>query len=398
MHCASDEDAFPEIETRPAWPKPFPLGRVSSSQVAADFAQHIHGLSRWREWATDNGVTLHEETRRISGTRQRLATHVVVPDIDTAAAILAENWPQQLAIARRRSVELIREFPTLAANASLTRILRAVVKLSDLDFDILCRVAHWFHQHPREASDGLTPRQVPLVGIQAKWLNNHQGLVRALAGLDDLRLNPGHPPRVHFTYLDPEYLATGRRRHDSYSVGDCIELPYSPLVVVISENKDTAIGFPPVPGGIAVEGAGTGGSTIAAVPWIRDAPFVMYWGDMDADGLCILNEFRERGIPAASMFMDTASYHRYNRYGSNHDPKGKLLEVPKAVKVDDLWGQELALYELLTSGNAPVLRIEQERIPLQFAEAELVRQLEESRSVVGSIPPQPTQWMVNSTS
>jgi hypothetical protein len=63
-------------------------------------------------------------------------------------------------------------------------------------------------------------------------------------------------------------------------------------VVVISENKDTAIHFPELAGGLIVEGVGRGGRTVASFPWIREAPLVVYWGDMDRDGYEILNGYR----------------------------------------------------------------------------------------------------------
>lgn len=111
---------------------------------------------------------------------------------------------------------------------------------------------------------------MPIAGVHAKWLNLHQALVANLAGLPgaaELHLTVGHPRRIHFTYLDPAHRAAGDRRHDSYSVGDPgFVLPYEPSVVLISENKDTAVGFREMPGGIAVEGSGAGGGTVAATP------------------------------------------------------------------------------------------------------------------------------------
>lgn len=64
-------------------------------------------------------------------------------------------------------------------------------------------------------------------------------------------------------------------QHDSYGVGDNFHLPNQPDVVIISENKDTAVRFHRMSGGIAVEGAGTGGGTIASTPWTREAPVVI---------------------------------------------------------------------------------------------------------------------------
>lgn len=68
-------------------------------------------------------------------------------------------------------------------------------------------------------------------------------------------MNPLHlsRPRSH--------RAAGRRWHDSVSVGEAMRPAYNPQLVIITENKDTAVGFPPAHGGISVEGSGTGGRT-----------------------------------------------------------------------------------------------------------------------------------------
>lgn len=46
-------------------------------------------------------------------------------------------------------------------------------------------------------------------------------------------------------------------------------------VVIIAENKDTAVHFPPDPGGIAVEGAGFSGvETAGSLPWLAGCPAI----------------------------------------------------------------------------------------------------------------------------
>lgn len=356
---------------RSSWPHTFHLGRASSAELADNIGGHIRALQDWRAWRDAHSLDLEEETRKVGGTDQVAVKNVTVNDIDKAAAIVGAPWPGHLTLARARAAHLAEQFP--AARPELARVLRPVIRLEDVDFDILCRTADWFRRIPESERAGLTSRQVPIEGVHAKWLNTHQALVRTLAGLDDLDLLPPHPARIHFTYLDPAHLDAGGRRHDSYSVGDTVALPYEPAVVLISENKDTAVGFPRVAGGITVEGAGTGGGTIASIDWIRHANVVIYWGDIDADGLEILNEFRERGVPATSMLMDLDTYETYLVYGTNHDRHHKPLTPHPPRELPHLRAHEQAVYDHLTSGNAPVLRVEQERIPLERAAGEVAR-------------------------
>jgi hypothetical protein len=256
-----------------------------------------------------------------------------------------------------------------------------VTRLSDLDFELLCRAADWF---ATRSGAGLTPRQVPVEGLHAKWLNTRQHLVARLAGRDGLDLLPPHPARIHFTYLDPTHRASAGRVHDSATVGDATTLAYRPSIVVISENKDTAIHFPPIPGAVSIEGVGRGGATLAAFDWVRDADCLIYWGDMDADGLEILDGFRAAGLAARSLFMDVDSYTRWSRYGTNLDPKGQPLKVRTPAATRYLTDAEHELYLLLCDPSfTGHRRVEQERIPLAVAASAVLRAANDE-SVYGS--------------
>ena len=358
-------EAGAAFEAASLWPHDFPLGRARSADLAGRFGEVTLQVATWRNWARERGVELAEETRRVSGTEQTLPTHVHIHDIDSAARLVSSDWLERLQRARSRAKTLVDRFPNLDRPSKL---LSATDNYSDTDFDLLLRAADWFAANAGTQAGLFTPRQVPVEGLHAKWLNTSQHLVRELAGLDDLGLLPPHPARIHFTYLDPEHLASGGRRHDSASVGDSIDLPYAPQVVLISENKDTSVGFPPLLGGVAVEGDGRGAAAHASFEWIRDAPVLAYWGDMDADGLEILNEFRAAGVPAASLFMDIDAYEKWERYGTNIDQNGKMLGPRTPRPVPHLTLAETELYAKLTSHEwTRFRRVEQERIPLRLA-------------------------------
>jgi hypothetical protein len=358
-------DAGTVIQAASLWPHDFPLGRAKSADLAGRFGEVARQVAAWRNWARERGVALAEETRRVSGTEQTLPTHVHIHDIDTAARLVSSEWQARLQRARLRAKALAETFPKLGRPS---KALSATDTYSDTDFDLLLRAAEWFADNAETQAGLFTPRQVPVEGLHAKWLNTSQHLVRELAGVEDLGLLPPHPARIHFTYLDPEHLASCGRRHDSASVGDSVVLPYLPRVVLISENKDTAVGFPPVHGGVAVEGDGRGAAAHASFKWIRDAPVLAYWGDMDPDGLEILNEFRAAGIPAAALFMDIDAYQRWERYGTNIDKHGKALGPRTPRPVTHLKPAEAKLYANLTSPEwTRFRRVEQERIPLTVA-------------------------------
>lgn len=354
-------------QTTSAFPHDFPVGRPTTVQLRSDYAGVHAETVQLQDWVRPLEATLEYENRRAAGgTLQTVPSHVRVDSIDKAAAIVGDSWPSRLERSRRR-LEALRGYH--ANPGILARTLRLVDDYAEVDFELLLTVADWYLADPSRARLGVTPRQVPIPGVHAKWLQSHRAGVHALVGLNDLGLLPRHPARIHFTYLDPSHRASGARVHDSATVDDAFVPAYTPRVIVISENKDTAIHFPPVPGGISVEGVGRGGKTVAAFDWIRRAPHVVYWGDIDRDGFEILDGYRvdlERDID--SILMDEATYDEYQLFGTNLDQRGKPIATGPARRTPRLRPDELAVYlRLIDAGYQGHRRIEQERIPLSRA-------------------------------
>ncbi len=214
------------------------------------------------------------------------------------------------------------EFPETVT----AKTLRLAQPLTQVDFELALVAAHWFAKHQPDEWEHLTPRQVPIEGLHGKWLNGHQRLVQSLAGLDNLTLRDS-PTRIYFTYLDPEYRRSGRRVHDSYTIGDHHEPHYRPCVVVINENKDTAFLFPELRDAISVEG--NGNASVGLLPhidWIKRASGVVYGGDMDARGYEIVDGLRRFKLPVRTILMELADYGTYEKFGTNLEPNGKPIK------------------------------------------------------------------------
>ncbi|MEV6416692.1 Wadjet anti-phage system protein JetD domain-containing protein [Kribbella sp. NPDC051718] len=361
LDVAGSKDSFPHS---------FPLGRPTKADLNANFTAFYDRIVEWQDWAQATETALTFENRSVKGTIQPVPTHLTVDSIDHAVEMVAGEWPDRLRRGRTRLATLRRCYPHLADHG---RALRLLDRYSPVDYDLTLTVADWYLEDPTRATAGVTPRQVPLPGVHAKWLQIRTAGVLALTGLDTLGLLPRHPARIHFTYLDPDHRGAGRRWHDSATVGDSFEPAYQPTVVVISENKDTAIHFPPLAGGIAVEGDGFGGRTAAAFPWLARARRLLYWGDIDAHGYEILNGYRADGLPVASILMGPATYKAYEPYGTNMDKNNVPLRPGTAKSLPHLTDAERAVYEtLLDLVNSGHRRIEQERIPLNVAHATVI--------------------------
>lgn len=349
------------------WPYNIPLGSRAAAELAADFPATRELVQTLRDWAGANGLAVADGNRRVQGTTQPIPTHVTVDDADVAAQLVGKEWVDRLKRGRTRGAVLVGRYPDCPDVAKAVRLVDA---WSDVDFELLQAVSDWFTTN---TASGLTPRQVPVPGVHAKWLNTGRPVVELLVG-KPLELAERHPPRIHFTYLDSTHLAAGGRRFDSATVGDTVDIAYKPDIVLISENKDTAINFPSLEGAVAVEGGGFGGSTAAQLEWIVNAPLVVYWGDIDAEGYEILNGYRRNGIAAISILMDIETLRRYTAWGTDLDKNGRAIKTREPKALTSLTDEERGAYVAVCSGSAGLpLRVEQEHIPLQDARFAVLR-------------------------
>lgn len=377
-HWAESVLAQAQGRDDPRWPWVVSLTSLSGNALNEHWSDVWRWIVGWNTWADDNGCTLTIANRRLGGATRAIPTRISVPNIDTAAAVMDSGWARKLCDARGRARILHDEFPTTLSSG----LLRAACALSEVDFDLARESAKWFrHNDPT----GLTARQVPIAGLHSKWLDGHVRLVTGLSGRADVGLVK-RPSRIQFSYLDPDWLQQGNRRRDSITLDEPHQPPgYEPMVILITENKDTALFFPSVERGIVIEGNGNAVARVAQVPWIRACRSIIYWGDLDAHGFGILNLLRSTGVPAEMILMDEATLLRYAPYAASAYADGSPLPQGLPAPTPFLSDDERRVLELITdpAWTGP-RRIEQERIPLETAHEELTQSL--SRRISATSP------------
>ncbi|WP_433559224.1 Wadjet anti-phage system protein JetD domain-containing protein [Pseudonocardia xinjiangensis] len=345
---------------------------------------------QWREFAIQLpvGVELVRKALTIRGVAGDFPV-TLNADLDGAVSLIADTRPgaEPPIVDVDRARALASELGS--ARAILTpATLRAVSHLQAIDVRVLVNALRWLRQHPDAGT--WTLRQLPVPGMHTKWLDTHGALLRDVAGRD---VRDEVRPRLtvmHLTYVDPDHAASGRRRHDAWTTGDVHDIAYRPRVVLVVENRDSRLWFPPFKDTIVVEGGGKAAAALLAnVPWIRAADHVVYWGDIDADGYTILDQFRATlaepapdGAPAklgTSILMDATDLHHYAQHGVNHDKAGSPIK-PSPVPLPHLTEAETTAYNTIaTAGPTPFRRIEQEAIPLAHAVTRLLQNLERTR-------------------
>lgn len=273
------------------------------------------------------------------------------------------------------------------ASAQFDGVIRRITELSAPDYERLVNTVTWLRDNP--TSDMLL-RQLPIEGINTKWLGRHAHLVLAMLGADNSdedneeasdgprrlrlhrRLGLRVPPElIQVAVLDPLLrVYVGGMRHFAASLDDLNGWPHCPSTVVILENKETGYALThDLTDVVVLHGQGFSVLHYARITWVRDADKVIYWGDIDIPGLQFVNDLRSYGITVKSILMDSETLDRFRHLAI--DGAG-----PQRAQLPLLTDEEQRLHQQLldhakTEGTG--LLLEQERIPWQHAYPILVQ-------------------------
>ncbi|MEV0056167.1 Wadjet anti-phage system protein JetD domain-containing protein [Saccharopolyspora shandongensis] len=304
----------------------------------------------------------------------------------TPGAVAAAT-PDTLATWQRcgaRLIELERTFP----RATFDRIIRRATDLEDQDYRRLVSTTKWILEHP---TSGMLLRQLPIEGIDTKWLSRHATLILALLGdeppeeQDDAPEEPSShrlqlhkrlglrvpPDLIQVGILDPALRdQIAGMRHIAAGIDDLNRWPRIPDTVVILENKET--GYAVVddhPGTVVLHGLGFSVAHYARINWVRSARKVIYWGDIDIPGLGFLSDLRGLGINAETILMDIETLDRF-RHLAVAGAGASRLEIPHLTEPERKLYQQLLNY---AAQNDTGLLLEQERIAWDHAYAALTK-------------------------
>lgn len=114
----------------------------------------------------------------------------------------------------------------------------------------------------------------------------------------------------------------------------------------------------------------------ARVTWIRNAPQVIYWGDIDAPGLQFVSDLRGLGIAARTVLMDRATLEKYRHLAVTGAGPARH-ELPN-LKLPEQIYEHLVQH---AADHGTGLLLEQERIPWAHAYQQLTDAIETSASL-----------------
>jgi hypothetical protein len=297
---------------------------------------------------------------------QSVPERAVLRGADAIAAFAGASASREWSTLRDRAAAIHAAFAARAASAdalaaAIRTTWRTLQSLAEADFTTLLLVVEWLAENP---ASGWRIRQLPIRGIDTKWIERHRTVVESLHAAATGRISLGlldAPTLVRVRFLDPA-LRPGGLCDVIAPVEELAALDIAPSVVFVFENLETMFAMPQLPGAVVVHGGGYAAPRLGRIPWIQSGR-VIYWGDLDSDGFAILHALRSNCSEVTSVLMDAETLLVY-----------RDLWVPEAKPAGGTYstltaGEQGTLERIRAEGN---VRLEQERIAWEFALTQLV--------------------------
>jgi hypothetical protein len=263
---------------------------------------------------------------------------------------------------------MVARWPLL--RSALPRYFDVLADYETYDFQRLEAMLAWLEANPRS---NLYPRQLPVAGLDSKWLETRTGLIGGLlsalrgsateqADFYELCGLKRPPQLMRLMILDDSLRAhTGGIRDLSAPVTELagLNLPVSRIYIV--ENLQTGLAFGELQGAVVFMRLGYGIEALARLPWVSRGECV-YWGDLDTHGLRILSRVRTLLPRVSSILMDEETLLNHRALWGEEAEQSSDIELPA------LTADEQLLYQRLKQHHWGVnVRLEQERIPWVYA-------------------------------
>jgi hypothetical protein len=292
------------------WPMLVPLGCPNEAEAQFQPDAVRRWVEAWQGWRGQGELVWSERRWRSLGP-QSLPEKLILHDPRSLATWIGEE--QRWNRASSRYSQLIARWPPLGQR--LQRCFDVLADYSDQDMRRLETLVAWIEAHPRS---NLYPRQIPVAGMDTKWLETRMSLVADLVSalLGDERNGDGPhercglktaPQIIRFRLLERSLRdRVGGLSDVSAPIDEVASLALAASSVYIVENVQTGMCFEDLPGSVVFMGLGYGVSILAGVPWVAAAQCI-YWGDLDTHGFAILSAARAALPGVISVLMDDAT-------------------------------------------------------------------------------------------
>jgi hypothetical protein len=342
------------------WPLEVALG-APTEQAALRQVDGVRAWVRaWQGWQGVGTLSWCERRWKTLGV-QRLPEKLAVRGPEDVAMWIGESARWERAQSRYRA--LIARWPALAQQ--LPRYFDVLADYSDADYQRLTEMLDWIASHP---NSNLYPRQLPVSGLDSKWLDGRKGLLTDLVAAiqedssSDLdfyqRCGLKAPPLlVRMRVLDQSLRAhVGGVGDITAPVDDLAGISWPVSHVFIVENLQTGLAMSDMPGAVVFMRLGYSVDVLARLPWLARARCI-YWGDLDTHGFAILHRARSYIPELQSVLMDEETLLRHKALWVDEAAQHSAAELTLLTK------DEQQLYRDLKQQRwGQNVRLEQERI------------------------------------
>jgi len=347
------------------WPLKLSLGPPTEHEAHQQFGAIRSWVSCWREWKGIGEIEWCERHWRVLGTH-RMPAALILSGPEQVASWIGEDLRWQRASTRFQEMTLF--WPNLRTN--LCHYFDVLADYDDRDYLRIKNVLSWIERNPRS---NLYPRQIPIAGLDTKWLETRKTLITDLVA--DLQQDSSNhldffqrcglkeiPRPVRLRILDPSLgKYTGGLLDLTCPVDELAALDLPAKRVYLVENLQTGLAFNELPGAVVVTGLGFGVTLVSQIPWISH-PECVYWGDLDTYGFAILNTARGCLPQIRSALMDEATLFAHRTLW------GEEKEQYSAPELPSLTDAEQSVYRSLKQQHwGHNIRLEQERIAWDYA-------------------------------
>lgn len=334
------------------------IGKITSKDILSKLSEHRAAIAELQKSAALWGFTIEMIEKNFEKIGcQTVPSRIVIPSAESYLRIVRKR--NELEVFSRNWQFVHQEMPQLTEwyQHNPTRLI------SHDNWADTLNVCRFFLKHPQP---NLYIRELP-IDVHTKYIEEHKDLLRALLDvlLPTTAINnegktfeeryglKSAEPLIRIRFLAPALAPVDGWTDVALPLSVFRQLNSPCKRLFITENKMNFLTLPQLPGSIAVwSGGGFNISYLKEIPWLSGVQSY-YWGDLDAHGLQILNQFRTYYPSAISFLMNWETFHTYRHLMKDGTPA--LLQLLPQLTED-----EKSLYRFLQENN---LRLEQERIP-----------------------------------
>jgi len=356
------------------WPLVVSLGCPTEEEAQQSVHSTRAWVTSWQQWKGPGQLTWCERRWRSMGT-QRLPEQLILESPADVAEWIDET--ERWARVRSRYRKFTERWPALAAR--LPRYFDSLATYSDTDIERLLAIIGWLECHPRS---NLYPRQLPVAGLDTKWLESRKSfvadLIETLAGSanDSSHADAGAalnaasnrdfyalcglrrpPTTVRLLVLDDALRRQVNGLRDiTVSIEELAHTSLPARRFYVVENIQTALAFEDLPESVVIMGLGYGIDILSRIAWLKNCECT-YWGDLDTHGFAILSRARAYLPQAESFMMDEATLLRYRALWNTESEQLVADDLPNLTPSEHDVFRGLKRQRWATN-----LRLEQERI------------------------------------